>query len=239
MSTTQYADWPTEPAEAIALQRRLASKMRTERLKHPIDVVAGIDVAVIGHRWQQSKLVAGVVVYQISTDKVLERACVVEDCRFPYVPGLLSFREAPPVLKAVAALRQHPDVFILDGQGIAHPRRFGLASHVGVLLDRPTIGCAKSRLFGQQQGRLGVNKGSRCPLVADDDENEIIGSVVRTRRAVKPLFVSVGHRVTLDDAVSLVLACCNTVRLPQPIRFAHNYVTEESRKPLKNIKRSL
>ncbi len=217
--------WPTAPAEAVELQRQLAPAVRVEPLGGPVDLVAGVDVAVVGKRWQDQKLVAGVVVYQISTEHVVEEICVVQRCRFPYVPGLLSFREAPAVLEAIEKLSCKPQVFMLDGQGIAHPRRFGLASHVGVLLEEPTIGCAKSRLFGQQEGELSIEPGSRSPLVAD---RQVIGAVLRTRRGVKPVYVSVGHRVTLDDAVGLVLRCCKGVRLPQPIRLAHQYVTGQA-----------
>jgi len=219
--------WPGCADEAIALQRQLAGQVRIEPLSRPVELVAGIDVAVLGRRWQQSQMIAGVVVYELSSDQVIEKASSQQGCRFPYVPGLLSFREAPAVLEAVAKLRCRPDVFMLDGQGMAHPRRFGLASHVGVLVDRPTIGCAKSRLVGQQRGVLGVEAGSRCPLV---DGEEVIGAVVRTRRGVKPVFVSVGHRVTLEDAVNVVLGCCRGVRLPQPTRFAHQYVQQQSRR---------
>lgn len=215
-------NWPSEPAKAIALQKQLAPTVRIQPLTGLVDLVAGVDVAIIGKCWQQTTLIAGVIVYQISTEKVLEKVSVRRRCPFPYVPGLLSFREAPAVLEAIGKLRSDPQVFMLDGQGIAHPRRFGLASHVGVLLDKPTIGCAKSRLCGQQAGRLSIKPGSTCRLL---DHDQVIGAVVRTRRAVKPLYVSVGHKITLAEAVELVLACCKGVRLPQPTRYAHQYVT--------------
>jgi deoxyribonuclease V len=167
------------------------------------------------------RCVAGVVVWDRRCEQVIEEQTAVRTVRFPYVPGLLSFREAPAVLAAIRKLRQTPDVLILDGQGQAHPRRMGLASHVGLLADIPTVGCAKSRLCGTFVDPS-AERGSRADLM---DEDEIIGAVVRTRAGTRCVFVSVGHRVTLDDAVSLVLACCTRYRLPEPTRLAHQLVT--------------
>ena len=149
--------------------------------------------------------------------EVVETAIASMDVTFPYIPGLLSFREAPVCLAAVEKLENEPDVFLIDGQGIAHPRRLGLASHLGLFLDKPTIGCAKSRLTGTFE-EPAVEKGSNRPLY---DGDEVIGAVVRTRSNVKPLFVSVGHRCMLEDAIDLTLACATKYRLPEPTRLAH------------------
>jgi deoxyribonuclease V len=147
----------------------------------------------------------------------VEARVVTTPVSFPYVPGLLSFREAPPLLEALAALEHHPDLLLIDGHGIAHPRRFGVASHLGVLLDVPAIGCAKSRLCGRALDP-GLRRGDWTPLV---DGDEVIGAVLRTRDAVRPLYVSTGHRVDLAAAIAWVLACGGGYRLPEPCRLAH------------------
>jgi len=139
----------------------------------------------------------------------------------PYVPGLLSFREAPACIEAAEKLEDEPDVFIIDGQGIAHPRRLGIAAHLGLFFDRPTIGCAKSRLTGEFE-EPGADRGASTPLT---DKGEVIGAVVRTRATVKPVFVSVGHKCTLEDAVRIVLDCAPKYRLPEPTRVAHQMVS--------------
>lgn len=153
--------------------------------------------------------------------ELVETASATMDVTFPYIPGLLSFREAPVCLAAIEKLEHQPDVFMIDGQGIAHPRRLGLAAHLGLFLDKPTIGCAKSRLTGTF-AEPALEKGAHEPLY---DGDEIIGAVVRTRTNVKPLFISVGHRCTLDDAIDLTLACAIKYRLPEPTRLAHNTVS--------------
>jgi deoxyribonuclease V len=164
---------------------------------------------------------AGVVVWHWRSGTVVEQKSARRRLAFPYVPGLLSFREAPAVLAAVRRLKNVPDLFMLDGQGCAHPRGLGLASHVGLILDRPTLGCAKSRLCGTftEPGR---RRGGRSPL---EMGGRSVGAVVRTRDGVKPVFVSVGHRLTLAEATEWVLRCCRTYRLPEPIRLAHHFVT--------------
>ncbi len=170
-------------------------------------------------------LYAAVVVVEAGTLAVIERVGLAVPGKFPYVPGLLSFREAPPLLEAFDRLRTRPDIVLCDGQGLAHPRRFGLACHLGLRLDLPTVGCAKSRLFGVH-AEPGPKRGERVPLLDGGDE---IGSVLRTRDRVKPLYVSVGHRCTLESAVELILATTGKVRLPTPTRLAHDYVNEVRR----------
>jgi deoxyribonuclease V len=161
------------------------------------------------------------VVIRLPDFEIVETATVARKVNFPYIPGLLSFREAPACIAAIEKLKAMPDVFIIDGQGFAHPRRFGLASHIGVLVNKPTLGCAKSRLTGDFD-EPGRRKGSFSPLT---DGDEIIGAVLRTRTDVKPVFVSMGHKCTLQDAIKIVLKCTTRYRLPEPSRLAHQLVS--------------
>ena len=163
---------------------------------------------------------AAAVVIDTSDFSIIETTTASRKVDFPYIPGLLSFREAPACIDAVEKLKTNPDVFVVDGQGIAHPRRLGIASHIGLLIDKPTIGCAKSRLIGTFD-EPGSKKGSHNPLM---DSGEKIGEVLRTRTDVKPVYVSVGHKCTLDDAISIVLECTTKYRLPEPSRLAHQLV---------------
>lgn len=217
--------WDISPAEAIALQRSLAGKVLVEQLSGSVETVAGVDCAFEGSGppWVSSgrRIIAACVLCDAGTMEVLATSHVVQACRWPYVPGLLSFRESPAVVAAVRKLRRRPDLLICDGQGQAHPRGLGLACHVGLLLDCPTIGVAKSRLCGRHR-QVGLRRGSRTQL---RHEGRIVGAVVRTRSNVKPLYVSVGHRVTLGDAVAWTLRCCRGFRLPEPSRLAHQAVT--------------
>lgn len=206
--------WPRSAEEAIAQQVALARKVVTSGSIPRVRWVAGVDVSV-----RQGQARAAVAVLRYPELSLETWATATAPVAFPYVPGLLAYRELPVVLEALQRLEAEPDLFLCDAQGIAHPRRLGLASHLGVLLDRPTIGCAKSRLYGRPAGTLPKERGSHVPLVTP--EGEVIGAVVRTRTGVKPLYISVGHRVDLDWAVQFVLACCRGVRLPEPTRQAH------------------
>jgi deoxyribonuclease V len=161
---------------------------------------------------------AAVVVVELPSLEVVETRGAVSMARFPYIPGLFSFREIPPLLRAFRRLRSTPDAILFDGQGLAHPRRFGLACHAGVLLATPTIGCAKSRLVGEHAA-VGPRRGDRSDLRVGGD---VVGVALRTRDSVKPVFVSPGHLVDLASAVDLVLATTRGLRLPEPIREAHN-----------------
>lgn len=212
--------WALTPRQAIRLQQRLRGRVRVELLRGAVRLVAGADMAFgpDGRR-----CVAGVVVYDLATQAVVDQAIAWREVRFPYVPGLLSFREAPTVLAAVRKLKTTPDVFILDGQGCAHPRRFGLACHVGLLMDIPTIGCAKSRLCGVYDDPP-ARPGAFAPLM---HEGQMVGAVLRTRPGVKPVYVSIGHRVTLEDAVRVVMQCTTHYRVCEPTRLAHHLVTKE------------
>jgi deoxyribonuclease V len=163
---------------------------------------------------------AGVVVLRLSGFELVEQAAVCCRSRFPYVPGLLSFRESPAGLEAWGRLRTRPDCLICDGHGYAHPRRFGFACHFGLLVDLPTIGCAKRVLVGDYR-EPGPRRGSTADLVLED---EVIGTAVRTREGASPVFVSVGHRISLARAVAIVLATSPRYRIPEPIRQAHALV---------------
>ena len=196
----------------MSLQKKLADQVIRANLPGPIQTVAGVDVGQRGEIVQ-----AAVVVLGFPGLEIKDVAVAVRPATFPYIPGLLSFREGPAILDAVAKLSERPDLFIFDGQGVAHPRRLGIASHVGLLADIPSIGCAKSRLCGQY-AEPGPERGSHVPLI---DKGETIGAVVRTRTGVKPVFVSVGHRIDLTTGIEYVLACCRKYRLPETTRHAH------------------
>ncbi|MBN1201699.1 MAG: deoxyribonuclease V [Anaerolineae bacterium] len=207
--------WNVSPDEAIRLQRKLAAQVITGHPLPPesIRLVGGVDVSV-----KDNVSRAAVVVLRYPALDVIETARAVIKTPFPYIPGLLSFREGAVILDAMRRLESTPDVFIFDGQGIAHPRRIGIASHIGLFIDVPTVGCAKSRLTGRY-AEPGAEKGSWTPLI---DRGDTIGVVLRTRTNVKPVYVSVGHRAALDDARQLVLSCTTRYRLPEPVRAAHN-----------------
>ena len=205
--------WDLTPAQAVALQRELAARVEARSPLTGFRLVAGADVSSD----RSGRLIGGVVVVRTEDLAVVERQTAQMQATFPYVPGLLSFREAPVVLEAWSRLRSRPDVLMLDGHGVAHPRRFGLACHLGLWLGVPTLGCAKSLLVGQV-GRLGTAAGSVAPLRLD---GEVVGMAVRTRTGVRPVYVSVGHKLDLASAVQVVLATCRSYRLPEPARQAH------------------
>ena len=210
--------WDTSASEAIGLQRRLAGKVRVEPLAGEVATVAGTDCAfTAGGR----RIIAAAVLCDAGTMEVIDSAHVEQPCPFPYVPGLLSFREAPAVIAAVRELRTRPDLLMCDGQGLAHPRRLGLACHVGLHLDLPTIGVAKSRLCGTHR-TPGISRGCRTQL---RHSGEVVGSVVRTRTGVKPLLISVGHRITLAEAIAWTLRAARRYRLPEPTRQGHLLVS--------------
>ena len=215
--------WNLDPAAARALQRELAERVITDRPLGRYEIMGGADVSY--NKWSTT-LYAAVVVLRADTLELIERSGVVAEATFPYVPGLLSFREAPPVIEAFENLSVRPEVLLCDGQGIAHPRRLGLASHLGLWLEIPTIGCAKSHLFGKH-GEPGPTRGDWSPMT---DGDETIGAVLRTRDRVKPLFVSPGHLCDLQGAMAAVLAATRRYRLPATTRMAHDYVNEMRRR---------
>jgi len=206
--------WDLSPGEAKTLQSQLAGRVIAETTFDPSGVrtVAGVDVS-----FRKGVARAAVVILRLADLEPVDCAVGEALVTFPYIPGLLTFREGPSVLKALEQLRIWPDLLVFDGQGIAHPRRIGLAAHMGVILDRPSIGCAKSRLTGTHADP-GDDVGDWEPLA---DEGEIIGAVVRSRAGVKPLYVSIGHRVDLPTAIDLVLRCTRGYRLPETTRYAH------------------
>ena len=215
MHIPDLSHWPTDFAAAKAIQQRLAPEVvRHNRLPPHIRRVAGVDV---GFEDQGAVTRAAVAVLDFPGLELREQAVHREPTRFPYVPGYLSFREVPAVIAAMAMLETAPDLILCDGQGIAHPRRFGIACHLGVLLDIPTIGVAKSRLVGSH-GEPGPEKGDMAEL---EHQGEIIGAVLRTRCRVRPLYISIGHRIDLSTAIDYVLRCTTRYRLPETTRQAH------------------
>jgi deoxyribonuclease V len=219
MRIRRLHSWDLAPKAAVALQRELASRVETGPALGEVEIVAGADISY--NRFSPT-IYAGVVVLRLSDGQVIERSGVVADATFPYVPGLLSFREAPAVLRAFARLKSKLDAVLFDGQGYAHPRRVGLASHLGLWLNIPCVGCAKSRLIGEFKPPK-REAGSLSDLI---DKEEVIGRVVRTKTGVNPLFVSIGHKIDLASAVRLTLAACRGYRLPEPTRQAHLFVNE-------------
>ena len=215
MRLKQLHPWQVTSEEAIAIQRRLAPQVSFASGAPPeVRHVAGVDISAPN---AQGSATGAVVVLQFPSLEVLEVSVAQAVPGMPYVPGLLSFREVPVLAGAFEALTITPDVIMVDGQGIAHPRRFGIACHLGLLTDVPTVGCAKSILRGKH-GSLEAEQGSQALLV---DRGETVGVALRTRSGVSPIYVSVGHKVHLDSAVSWVLACCRGRRIPEPTRLAH------------------
>ena len=210
--------WNVSAAEARRIQRRLRHQITTDYSVQQMRYIAGADIATdrLG-----PTVYAGVVVLDYASLAVVERKGVVSRAEFPYIPGLLSFREAPPLLQAVAQLDVTPDVMIFDGQGIAHPRGLGIASHMGLLLDIAAIGCAKSRLLGRYQ-EPPPERGAYTPLYGAGGTQ--IGAVLRTKDRTRPVFVSVGHKMTLCQAIAILLHCDRGYRIPEPTRLADQYV---------------
>ncbi len=211
--------WDFTPREAMRLQESLRQRVELEDRFGDIRYVAGADMA-----FDPATEVAfgGVIVYRFPSLEEVERRMARRKLRFPYVPGLLSFRECPILLAAFARLKTEPDLILIDGHGLAHPRRFGIACHIGILFDKPTIGCAKSRLVGEHE-EPGVRAGSTTPLTLD---GERLGVVLRTRDRVKPIYVTTGHRVSLASALGLVKQCVDGFRIPKPTREADHYVRD-------------
>jgi len=217
--------WDLDTNQARELQSKLSHKVIRCNRGINIRLIAGIDISI--SRFSKAGR-AAVVVLNYPDLELYEISTVDDDIDFPYIPGLLSFREAPLALRAWQGLKSRPDLLMVDGQGIAHPRRLGIASHLGLLLDISTIGCAKSRLIGTHDS-LPEDAGNYRLL---QEKDEIIGAAVRTKRAVKPVYVSIGHRIDLDSAISLVLECCRGFRLPQPTRLAHIAASGSSELPI-------
>jgi len=204
-------NWPDGIDEAKAVQAALKDKVKIVALKKKPKLIAGVDAAFSG-----GKVIAVASLYKYPDLINLEDAFSILACPFPYIPGFLSFREGPAIIQALYGLKGIPDVILVDGQGIAHPKKLGIASHIGALLDMPAIGCAKSRLVGKYKEPKS-RRGSRSDLKYN---GEIVGSVLRTRDGIRPLFVSPGNKVNLHDAIRLVLGCARQFRIPEPLRRA-------------------
>ena len=215
MSKAPLHEWNLSPEEAIALQHELAKAVVREDRLGEVRHVAGVDMAINENNGMAR---AAIVLYTYPALELVEQHIYEEPIRMPYIPGLLSFREAPCVLGAFSRLQQLPDLIMVDGVGIAHPRRIGIASHLGLWLDLPTIGCAKSILIGTyDKAALSEEAGSWVPLLY---RKEVVGAAVRTRARVNPMFISLGHRISLETSIRYVLACCRGYRLPEPTRQA-------------------
>jgi deoxyribonuclease V len=219
MKTKLRTRWNLTPQEAMRLQETLRERVERKDRFGTLQFVAGADLAFDP---ETNLAFAGVIVYQFPQLREVERRMARRTLRFPYVPGLLSFRESPVLLAAFEQLRTEPDLILVDGHGIAHPRRFGIACHLGLLLDRPAIGCAKSILVGEA-AEPGVRAGSTAPLV---DKGETVGIVLRTRDRVKPIYVTTGHRVSLESAVRIARQCLDGFRIPKPTREADHFVRD-------------
>jgi deoxyribonuclease V len=236
--------WDVPVEQARKIQEAWREKWEGRDRLGEIHTVAGLDAAFVVkesqslknrvNRWQklreENQAIACVVVFRFPALVELERAYAVVPLKFPYIPGLLSFREIPALLAALGKLRETPDLLLCDGQGYAHPRRFGLAAHLGVWLNRPAIGCAKSILIGEH-GDLGLPAGSSTDLI-DPKNGERIGAALRTRDGVKPVYVSQGHRVSLETAIRLTLAVSDGFRIPRPTREADHFASVVKRKLL-------
>jgi len=214
MRVQKLHGWEVSAAQAREIQLRLAKRVVTANEVITPRLIAGIDISAPD---AQGVTRGAAVVLRYPEFGIVEVKEAQSKIRFPYVPGLLSFRESPLILAACEKLCNIPDLILVDGQGIAHPRRFGLASHVGLLLDLPTIGCAKSILCGQHRP-VGEEAGSHAELL---DNGELVGAALRTKSGVKPIYVSVGHRIDLASALQWVIRCCRGYRLPEPTRLAH------------------
>lgn len=215
--------WKLTPRQAIAVQRELAGLVRVVKPAGEFRLIAGLDAAFSA---DGQRCLSAVVLWDAQAQQVIEQATAAAPLTFPYIPGLLSFREAPALLAALRKLRHAPDALMCDGQGIAHPRRLGIASHVGLLCGLPAIGCAKSRLIGEHADPA-RRRGSSTPLLDGEEE---IGEVLRTQDGVRPLYVSVGHLCDLSTARALVLACATKYRLPEPTRLADRLVAAAKRR---------
>lgn len=215
MKITSLHPWPRDPQKALELQKLLAPQvsLKPTPLRN-ISTIAGADVSCVratGRVW------AAVLVFRLADMELIEEGYNTVTTEFPYIPGLLSFREIPVLIEAIRKLKQTPDAVICDGQGLAHPRLFGLACHLGLWLNLPTIGCAKKRLVGEAH-----DPGSRFgDWESLEYQRRTVGSVVRTRTGCKPVFISPGHMMDVPTARQLILACCRGTRLPEPTRLAH------------------
>jgi len=213
MQVDEPHQWNISVKQAREIQNSLARSIRIRKIPQHLKTIAGCDVA---YNKELQRLIAGMVVLSYPDLTLIDEITVDEPITFPYVPGYLSFREAPAILNLIKSYQKPVDLFIFDGHGIAHPRGFGIASHIGVLINKPSIGCAKKKLIGTYE-IPNERKGSKTDLIY---EGRVIGCALRSKEKVKPIFVSIGHAVNLDDSVNFVLNCCSKYRLPEPTRLA-------------------
>jgi deoxyribonuclease V len=197
--------------QAEKIQNRLKRRLEIIPLVKKVKIIAGVDAA-----FSVDKIIGAACLFSFPDLKLLEETWVIKKISFPYIPGYFSFREIPALIAALKKLKVKPDLVLVDGQGIAHPRRMGIASHLGILWNVPTIGCAKSRLIGVYQ-KPGMKKGDWSPLRLDQ---EVVGAVLRTREVVRPLFISPGHKIDLADSIKIVIQSLSAFRLPEPLRRA-------------------
>ncbi|GAB3319461.1 endonuclease V [Larkinella ripae] len=218
MATYQLLhDWTVTPTEAVALQQQLRHQIRIQPLDKPVETIAGCDISF--NKFEET-VYAGIVVLRLETLEVIEEVGAISTATFPYIPGLLSFREIPSLLEAWSKLKTEPDVVMFDGHGTAHPRRIGIASHAGLFLNRPTFGCGKSVLVGKYD-EPAPERGAWSPM---KHYGETIGAALRTKNRVNPVYVSPGHLIDLPTALDLTLRCNGGYRIPEPTRRTHNLV---------------
>jgi len=213
--------WDVTAKEAITIQQQLREQVIRKDQLNKVKYIAGVDV---GFEENGNITRAAIAVLEFPSLTLKETSIARLPTSFPYVPGLLSFRELPAVLEALKQLKQMPDLFLCDGQGIAHPRRLGIASHLGLLSDVPSIGVGKSKLIGTHQP-VKNERGSWRSLM---DKDEVIGAVLRTRKGIKPIYVSIGHKICLQTAIDCVMNCTTRFKLPETTRMAHKYASAKS-----------
>lgn len=209
-------EWNVSPRDAIEIQKKLRTEVRLKPLPHVPKTIAGVDVSL---NLYEKDIYAGVLVLSYPELEVLETKVVKSQTDFPYIPGLLSFREIPALMECIEKLETKPDVYMVDGQGIAHPRRLGIASHLGVLINAPTIGCGKSRLYGEYQVPTEVGEAED---IVDPKTGEVIGVAYKSKVRSNPLIISPGHLITLEESLSIVKATLRGYRIPEPTRLAHH-----------------
>ena len=214
MNIRELHPWDVSPKEAIEIQNQLSSRIGITPLKKDVKKIAGVDAS---YSKRDQTMWAAVVVMDMQSLQTIEKGWYKEVVRYPYIPGLLSFREIPTILKALKDLKDEPDLILCDGQGIAHPRRMGIAAHLGLILDIPTIGCAKNLLIGNSKAPPD-RKGSFTYIRY---KKEIVGASLRTREGVKPVYISPGYGIDLEGSISIIMRCITKYRLPEPIREAH------------------
>lgn len=214
-------DWSLTPEEAIRVQADLRSRLILTWDNRTVETIGGVDVDL-----EDNIARAAIVVLRLPDLKPIEGVTADAPLVFPYIPGLLAFREGPAVLAAWEKVQHKPEVVMFDGQGIAHPRGIGIAAQMGLWIERPTIGVAKSRLYGRHES-VGPRRGDRVDLHDERDPAQVIGAVLRTRESTNPLYISPGHLIDVPHAVDLVLRCVTTFRLPEPTRWAHKFAAGE------------